>query len=135
MPPKTPSNRVRSKSEARTPITPSIISGLGNVSLVVSPTKKSLQSRGGFKSKSSTGAFDANPFLTSGNTRSRSGSRPASPSKQKSQPVGVIRKGGVESRLDVVTCDYVPPPKQELKRSRSTPASVCIHNVRRTEQF
>lgn len=131
--PKTPSNRVRSKSEVRTPKTPSIISGLSNVSLVVSPTKKSLQSRAGFKSKSSTGAFDANPFLTSGNARSRSGSRPASPNKQKSQPVGVIRKGGVESRLDVVTCDYVPPPKQELKRSRSTPASVCIHQVRRAE--
>jgi len=131
MPPKTPSNRVRSRSEVRTPITPSIISGLSNVSLVVSPTKKSLQSRGGFKS---TGAFDTNQFLASGNARSRSGSRPASPSKQKSQPVGVIRKGGVESRLDVVTCDYVPPPKQELKRSRSTPASVCIHKVRRTER-
>jgi len=116
--PKTPSNRVRSRSEVRTPITPSIISGLGNVS---PPTKKSLQSRGGLKSKSSTGA---NLFLAGGNARSRSSSRPASPSKQKSQPVGVIRKGGVESRLDVVTCDYVPLPKPELKRSRSTPASV-----------
>jgi len=35
---------------------------------------------------------------------------------------GVIRKGGVESRLDVVTRDYVPP--SDLKRSRSTPAVV-----------
>lgn len=38
--------------------------------------------------------------------------------------VGVIRKGGVESRLDVVTHDYVPPQKPEVKRSRSTPAVV-----------
>lgn len=34
----------------------------------------------------------------------------------------MIRKGGVESRLDVVTNDYVPPPKPEIKRSKSTPA-------------
>ena len=36
----------------------------------------------------------------------------------------MIRKGGVESRLDVVTNDYVPPPKPEIKRSKSTPAVV-----------
>ncbi|XP_006455833.1 hypothetical protein AGABI2DRAFT_195164 [Agaricus bisporus var. bisporus H97] len=65
-PPKTPSKRVRCRSDAKTPLTPS--------------------------------------------------------NKKSSQPVGVIRKGGVESRLDVVTCDYVPPPpKHELKRSKSTP--------------
>jgi hypothetical protein len=40
---------------------------------------------------------------------------------------GVIRKGGVESRLDVVTNDYVPPAKTEMKRSKSTPAVVSMH--------
>lgn len=107
-PPKTPSNRVRSRSETKTPLTPSIISGLSNVSLASSPTKKSSK---GLKS------FDA-----------QSRSRPSSPTKKSSQPVGVIRKGGIESRLDVVTRDYIPPPKQELKRSRSTPATVRINH-------
>lgn len=37
---------------------------------------------------------------------------------------GVIRKGGIESRLDVVTMDYIAPPKSDMKRSRSTPAAV-----------
>jgi len=37
------------------------------------------------------------------------------------QARGVNRKG-VESRLDVVTRDYVPPQKHEIKRSKSSPA-------------
>ncbi|KAF5344181.1 hypothetical protein D9756_011444 [Leucocoprinus leucothites] len=119
-PPKTPSNRIRSRSEAKTPLTPSIISGLSNVSLAASPTKKSSRAGGGGGGlKSTPSNTTANPFLTTTQaSRSRPSSRAASP-----QPVGVIRKGGVESRLDVITRDYVPPPKQELKRSRSTPAT------------
>ncbi|TFK31294.1 WD40-repeat-containing domain protein [Crucibulum laeve] len=35
---------------------------------------------------------------------------------------GVIRKGGVESKLDVVTRDYVPPPRADIKGSKSQPA-------------
>ncbi len=126
MPPPTTPCRLRSRSEAKTPLTPSIISGFGNVSLATSPTKKSTHH--GLKSKKSTGVFDPNPFLTT-QSRSRPPSRPSSPTKKSSaerQTVGVIRKGGVESRLDVVTRDYVPPPKSELKRSKSTPATVCI---------
>lgn len=128
--PKTPS-RHRSRSDAKTPLTPSLISGLNSVSLASSPPKR----RGPTKSKSST--FDtSNPFISSVPPSSRS--RPASPIKrvvaggipvsedlQRQAGGGVIRKGGVESRLDVVTLDYVaPPPKPEAKRSRSTPAAV-----------
>ncbi|KAG6853203.1 hypothetical protein C0991_006152 [Blastosporella zonata] len=55
--------------------------------------------------------------------RTTSASIPVSDSLQRQAGTGVIRKGGVESRLDVVTHDYVPPPKPEVKRSRSTPAT------------
>ncbi|KAJ6611782.1 WD40 repeat-like protein [Mycena sp. CBHHK59/15] len=73
---KTPSRR-RVHSEAKTPLTPSLLSAFNTVSI-------------------------ESPRQASG---------------------GVIRKGGVESRIDVVTLDYVPPPKSaEVKRSRSTPA-------------
>ena len=83
--PKTPS-RVRARSEAKTPLTPSILSSLNNISLI-----------------------------------------PNSDSFQRQSSGGVIRKGGVESRLEVVTRDYVPPPpKYEVKRSKSTPATVRI---------
>ena len=64
-------------------------------------------------SKPSTNAFDSDSF-------------------QKQASGGVIRKGGVESRLDVVTRDYVPPPpKCEVKRSKSTPASNRIGSDKR----
>ena len=39
---------------------------------------------------------------------------------------GIIKKGSAESRIDVITRDYVPPPKPEMKRSRSTPASRSV---------
>lgn len=57
--------------------------------------------------------------------RATSTSIPLSDAFQRQASGGVIRKGGVESRIDVVTFDYVPPPKStEVKRSRSTPAIV-----------
>lgn len=107
MPPKTP--RHRSRSETKIPLTPSLVASLNTLSFA-SPTK---------------GKADlTNPFIAS---------RPASPIKrattgvinvsdslQKQASGGVIRKGGVESRLDVITRDYVPP-KSETKRSRSQP--------------
>jgi cell division cycle protein 20 (cofactor of APC complex) len=52
---------------------------------------------------------------------------------------GIIRKGGAESRIDVITRDYVPPPKTEMKRSRSTPANrsvdlpLCVIRYRGTD--
>ena len=128
--PKTPS-RARARSEAKTPLTPSIFSSMNNVSLA-SPTKRLL------KSKRSTNAFDiTNPFISS-QPKSRvsspvkciaAGGIPNSDSFQRQASGGVIRKGGVESRLDVVTRDYVPPPKYEVKRSKSTPASVRMLSI------
>ena len=37
---------------------------------------------------------------------------------------GVILKGGVQNRLEVVTRDYIPLPKYEVRRSEATPVSV-----------
>ncbi|KAH9474869.1 WD repeat-containing protein slp1 [Psilocybe cubensis] len=128
--PKTPS-RHRSRSEAKTPLTPSILSGLNNISLAPSTTKRTTRPGAPTKSKSSTGPFDTtNPFIaplpksrpSSPVKRITSGGIPNSDSFQRQANGGVIRKGGVESRLDVVTRDYVPPPKPEVKRSKSTPA-------------
>ncbi|EIW80121.1 WD40 repeat-like protein [Coniophora puteana RWD-64-598 SS2] len=105
--PKTPS-RYRSRSDAKTPLTPSLVSAMNGVSL---------SSR-----KRDCIADISNPFITR--------SRPASPKRSSSSVSsqahsGIIRKGGVESRLDVISRDYVPPQsshKKEIKRSRSTPA-------------
>jgi cell division cycle protein 20 (cofactor of APC complex) len=118
--PKTPS-RQRARSEAKTPLTPSILSGVGNISLASTSRV--------FKAPDVT-----NPFIAL-----QSKSRPSSPVRcigsagiptsdafQRQAKGGVIRKGGVESRLDVVTLDYVPPPKHEVKRSKSTPAVVGL---------
>ncbi|KAH7908227.1 WD40-repeat-containing domain protein [Hygrophoropsis aurantiaca] len=119
--PKTPS-RYRSRSDAKTPLTPSLISALNGISL--SPRKQSHH------------AVDlSNPFISKSRPsspikRSTSGSIPTSDSFHRQATVGVIRKGGIEARLDVVSHDYVPPnqsqgrpQKPELKRSRSTPAT------------
>jgi cell division cycle protein 20 (cofactor of APC complex) len=56
--------------------------------------------------------------------RTTSGTIQVSESLQRQASSGVIRKGGIESKLDVVSRDYVPPPRPEAKRSRSTPAMV-----------
>ncbi|KAF4598152.1 ubiquitin-protein transferase activating protein [Pleurotus pulmonarius] len=132
--PKTPS-RQRARSEAKTPLTPSILSGINSLSLAPSNSSPTKRPKAALRSKSSTSAFDTtNPFIASARPRSR----PASPSKrqasgginvadslQRQAGGGVIRKGGIESRLDVVTRDYIPPPqpKSEIRRSRSTPAT------------
>ncbi|KAJ7684792.1 WD40-repeat-containing domain protein [Mycena polygramma] len=90
--PKTPSRR-RVRSEAKTPLTPSLLTAFNAVA-IDSPIK-----------------------------RATSTSIPLSDAFHRQASGGVIRKGGVESRIDVVTLDYVPPPKSaEVKRSRSTPA-------------
>jgi cell division cycle protein 20 (cofactor of APC complex) len=106
--PKTPS-RFRSRSDAKTPLTPSIVAQFNAVSL-------------GSPQKRAHPADLSNPFLVR--------SRAASPVKRTTSAAapaptsnaGVIRKGGVESRLDVVSHDY-HPPRPELKRSRSTPST------------
>ncbi|KAJ7197284.1 WD40-repeat-containing domain protein [Mycena pura] len=100
---KTPSRR-RVRSEARTPITPSLLSAFNAVS-IESPVK-----------------------------RATSTAIPLSDAFQRQASGGVIRKGGVESRIDVVTLDYIPPPPKsaEVKRSRSTPA---IKSVAERDRF
>ncbi|KAI0340305.1 WD40 repeat-like protein [Trametopsis cervina] len=111
--PKTPA-RHRSRSETKTPLTGA------SVNIFNSPTKVSKPSA----------ADITNPFITSASSRPASpikrataGSISVSKSLQRQASTGVIRKGGVESRLDVVTRDYVPPPpKSASKRSRSQPA-------------
>ncbi|RPD60693.1 WD40 repeat-like protein [Lentinus tigrinus ALCF2SS1-6] len=101
--PKTPTRHGRSRSETKTPLSSSFF-GSNNL------------------------ADASNPFIVA----SRPASRAASPVKKsstqvqaslkKQASVGLIRKGGVESRLDVVTRDYVPPPPKSEKRSRSQPS-------------
>lgn len=138
MNPRTPS-RHRTRSEVQTPRTPALVAAMNNMAMKTgtSPTKK-VSVRAGSSHKASSGPFDiTNPFISSSQLPSAKSakSRPASPVKrttiggvptsesfQRQASSGVIRKGGVESRLDVVTNDYVPPPKAEIKRSKSTPA-------------
>ena len=132
--PKTPA-RHRSRSDvARTPLTPSLLlSGLNKVS-ISSPTKT-----GGNKSSKYSVADITNPFISRSRPvspvkRTTSGTIQVSESLQRQASSGVIRKGGVESKLDVVSRDYVPPPKPEAKRSRSTPVMVRLffHMFRKT---
>ena len=104
-PPKTPT-RHRSRSETKTPLSSSIFA-TNNL------------------------ADASNPFIVASRPaspvkRSTGGSIQVSETLQRQASAGIIRKGGVESRLDVVTRDYVPPPPKSEKRSRSQP-SVSIH--------
>ena len=98
-PPKTPT-RHRSRSETKTPLSSSIY-GTNHL------------------------ADASNPFIvpsrnTSPVKRATGSSYQVSEALQRQASTGIIRKGGIESRLEVVTRDYVPPPKTE-KRSRSQP--------------
>jgi cell division cycle 20, cofactor of APC complex len=142
MNPKTPTHR-RGRSEAKTPLTPSIISGVNAVTLTTpSRTGNGAQHGRHLSLSRPTAADTSNPFLVKSNSRARNGpsttSRPSSPVKRATSSnaiavtsqltrqanSGVIRKGGVESRLNVVSYDYVPPPRSEssTKRSKSTPS-------------
>ena len=100
-PPKTPT-RHRSRSETKTPLSSSIFA-TNNL------------------------ADASNPFIVASRPaspvkRSTGGSIQVSETLQRQASAGIIRKGGVESRLDVVTRDYVPPPPKSEKRSRSQPS-------------
>lgn len=123
--PRTPA-RHRSRSDvAKTPLTPShLLSALNNVS-ISSPTKT-----GSGRSSKYSVADITNPFISKSRPvspvkRTTSGTIQVSESLQRQASSGVIRKGGIESKLNVVSRDYVPPPRPEAKRSRSTPAMVC----------
>ena len=126
--PKTPT-RHRSRSETKAPLTPSLATGVNSVAYN-SPTKSR------FPKQSGTAIGDvSNPFIA---TTSKPTSRPPSPIKRltggiqvtdslaKQAGGGIIRKGSAESRIDVVTRDYVPPPKTDMRRSRSTPANRSV---------
>ena len=125
--PKTPT-RHRSRSETKAPLTPSLTTGL-NSTAYNSPTKSR------FPKQPGTAIGDvSNPFITT----TKPTSRPPSPIKRltggiqvtdslaKQASGGIIRKGSAESRIDVITRDYVPPPKTDMKRSRSTPANRSV---------
>ncbi|KAI0739558.1 WD40 repeat-like protein [Daedaleopsis nitida] len=98
-PPKTPTRHGRSRSETKTPLSSSFFA------------PNSL-------------ADASNPFLVPSRAASpaKKSSAPTSASLKRQASSGLIRKGGVESRLDVVTRDYVPPPPKSEKRSRSQPS-------------
>jgi cell division cycle 20, cofactor of APC complex len=127
--PKTPARHRCRSDVAKTPLTPSLLlSGLNNVT-ISSPTKT-----GGNKSSKYSVADITNPFISKSRPvspvkRTTSGTIQVSESLQRQASSGVIRKGGVESKLDVVSRDYVPPPKPEAKRSRSTPAMVRLFHI------
>ncbi|KZS96777.1 WD40 repeat-like protein [Sistotremastrum niveocremeum HHB9708] len=116
--PKTPTHG-RSRSTARTPLSPSLAAGLN--SLNISNSSPTLTRKG-------VPAGDiTNPFIVNS-----SKSRSSSPVKRvtagsglqvnaqlkRQASSGVIRKGGPESRLDVITLDY-HAPRPEAKRSKS----------------
>jgi cell division cycle protein 20 (cofactor of APC complex) len=122
--PRTPARHRARSDVAKTPLTPShLLSALNNVT-ISSPTKT-----GGSRSSKYSVVDITNPFISKSRPvspvkRTTSGTIQVSESLQRQASSGVIRKGGVESKLDVVSRDYVPPPKPEAKRSRSTPAMV-----------
>ncbi|KAF7792237.1 hypothetical protein EIP86_003272 [Pleurotus ostreatoroseus] len=128
--PKTPTHR-RSRSEAKAPLTPSLVAGLNSVNFASGTRHKQTETPNPFIASSRPSSSKRTRAVSTGRPTS---SRPSSPSKrssgcinvtdslQKQASVGIVRKGGFESRLDVVTHDYVPPPKTEKRRSKSQPA-------------
>ncbi|KZT01333.1 WD40 repeat-like protein [Laetiporus sulphureus 93-53] len=107
-------------------------------------TSSNASDAGQISANKSKGDVSINPFLASRPStsvsrvarnapsprkRKSTGSFPAFESLQRQAKAGVIRKGGVESRLDVVTCDYVPP-KSGKKRSKSQPTVSFIRDTR-----
>ncbi|TDL22796.1 WD40 repeat-like protein [Rickenella mellea] len=119
--PRTPARR--SRSVAKTPLTPSLSAAVNSLT-IASPARKGSK---GSSSKPFPGDI-TNPFFqpsksrpTSPLKRATSGGIQVSESLQRQANAGVIRKGGIESRLDVITCDY-RPPKPDMKRSKSQPA-------------
>lgn len=143
--PRTPArHRAKSDAASKTPLTPSIISGISNINVSTPankntrPTKYAPPSTGG-----ASNPFVSRPRATSTRGSSRPTSRPASraaspvkratsgglqisESLQKQAGTGVVRKGGVESKLDVMSKGQAPPPRKEIKRSKSTPAGLRV---------
>lgn len=143
-PPKTPVRHQRTRSDAKTPLTPSLVSGFNAVNLASGNSYKQADTTNPFLSSSRPSSKRRSRAVSHGRvgTSSRSGSpvkRPSSgaidvtKSLQRQASAGVIKRGGIESRMDVVTRDYVPPPKTDTRRSRSQPAvSNCPAILRRS---
>ncbi len=122
--PKTPNRSKSVNATSRGPFTPSMTIDLNLGSLTISsPTK------GGRK----TAAGDiTNPFLKTSGPKSR----PTSPIKRatgqgnfnvneelkRQASMGMMRKGAVESRMDVITVDRTLPKPTQMARSKSQPA-------------
>lgn len=151
--PKTPSRRPRADAKTKTPLTPSLTAGLNSMSLASSPTKP-LRRKKSTKSlyADTSNPFLAQPSIkkrasavslslsksTSHIGSSKSRSRPNSPIKLNSDGVfkaseemqreasgGIVKRGGIESKFDVIVHDYVPP-RIEMKRSKSQPAVMKV---------
>ena len=132
-PPKTPTRHQRSRSEAKTPLTPSLVSNLNSINLPTSAKFNPADSTNPFLPSSRPSSSKRSRAFSQG--LARASSRPGSPVKkstsgaidvseslEKQASSGVVKRGGIESRMDVVTRDYVPPPQPPVRRSRSQPA-------------
>ncbi|KAG6889741.1 hypothetical protein C0995_015039 [Termitomyces sp. Mi166 len=112
--------RTRARSEAKTPLTPSSTADLVNA--IANKAKTPLTQSSTADLVNAIANISLNSRPSSPIKRTTSAQIPVSDSLHRQAGAGVVRRGGVESRLDVVTRDYVPKPA-DLKRSRSTPAS------------
>lgn len=124
--PKTPSrsSRQRARSLTKTPLTASGVSAVNGYSLHTEPSKSRADLTNPFWSTSKVGSSSR---ATSPAKRATSGTAEVTERLRRQASNGLIRKGGVESRLDVVTRDYVPPPpKKEVRRSKSQP---CVSRL------
>jgi cell division cycle protein 20 (cofactor of APC complex) len=101
-----------------------------NTPLHLTPSTSLPNRASGARTKSTTRSGTSSTDLTNGGIRRSTSTGPVvNASLRRQASNGVIRKGGVESRMDVITNDYVPPEpkkdgKEHMKRSRST-GSVC----------
>lgn len=120
--PKTPSRR--SRSVTKTPLTPSLLAGLNTLN-IASPTKSRGKSNGMLTTSKSAAYLPDLPQPKSRQTsplkRSTSNGMLLSEELQRQANSGAMRRNGPESRMNVITNDYVPPPQMETKRSKSQP--------------
>jgi cell division cycle 20, cofactor of APC complex len=122
--PKTPS-RSRSKSTPKSSLMSLLDVDFVNLTLG-SPTKNQKAIAGDI----------TNPFLNSGQSRPSSpvkkatGFNPTSAELKRQASMGVLKKGSVESRMEVIFLDHNLPKAPDMKRSKSQPASkVCLKSI------
>ncbi|TFK51065.1 WD40 repeat-like protein [Heliocybe sulcata] len=120
---KTPARR-RARSVTRNTLTPSFINNMNSMQ-IASPARISSRT-------ASTAVNDSpNPFISQSKSRNTSpvkrtvsGGIEVTHELKRQASSGVIRKGGIESRMNVVKNDYIPPPSapetKVPRRSKST---------------